>query len=115
LLVGVVCWLSTYEKEVVMSLDIDERGGLGSPSKAPRLVGCTIKMVRPMTEQEIWFFGWDEYKGMEGDAVVVELDDGSLLVPSRDAELNGGGHLVRAVPREDDNTQTLDLLGMFIK
>ena len=101
-----------------MSLDAE----LAAVPNPGLLVGCTVKDVRPMTEEEIWFFGWDEYKGMEGDAVVVELDDGSLLVPSRDAELNGGGHLVRAVPREienggmgDDNIETLDLHGMFVK
>ena len=85
-----------------------------------RLKGREIVDVRSMSVDEIWQFGWDEYKGMEGDAVVIELDDGSLLVPSRDAELNGGGHLVHAINREienggmgDHNIETLDLHGIF--
>jgi len=77
-----------------------------------RLKGREIVDVRPMDRGDLFEFGWDECKGMEGDAVVIELDDGSLLVPSRDAELNGGGHLVHAVPFVD-HPEDLQLFGVF--
>lgn len=77
-----------------------------------RLKGREIVDVRSMDRDDLYQFGWDEYKGMEGDAVVIELDDGSLLVPSRDAELNGGGHLVHAVPFVD-HPEDLGLHGIF--
>ena len=76
------------------------------------MIGRTVKNVRPLNEAELMHFGWDEYPGMEGDAVVVEFDDGSLLVPSCDAELNGGGHLVHAVPFAG-NPKDLQLFGVF--
>lgn len=84
-----------------------------------RLKGRKIVNVRSMYRAELVEFGWNEdfadgcfYRGVEGDAVVIELDDGSLLVPSRDAELNGGGHLVHAVPFVD-HPEELGLFGIF--
>jgi len=95
---GVVWWLSI------------EKGWVMDPLN--ELVGRTVKSVRPLDKDDLFQFGWDEYPGMEGDAVVVELDDGSLLVPSCDAELNGGGHLVHAVPFVD-HPEDLQLFGIF--
>jgi hypothetical protein len=52
------------------------------------LVGRTIKQVRKMTAKELEAEGW------EGDhALVIELDNGTLVYPSRDDEGNGPGAL----------------------
>jgi len=77
--------------------------------------GRTIVNVRAMTQQEIYMLNWDEYAGMEGDAVVIELDDGRLLIPSRDAELNGGGQLLQFVPSDHplDQPDGFIVLHMF--
>tara|TARA_B100000131_G_scaffold261181_1_gene257241 strand:+ start:990 stop:1277 length:288 start_codon:yes stop_codon:yes gene_type:complete len=79
------------------------------------IVGRTIVAVRAMTQHEIYMLNWDEYAGMEGDAVVIELDNGALLVPSRDAELNGGGQLLQFVPSDhpDDQPDGFIILHMF--
>jgi len=51
------------------------------------LVGRTIKKVRYLTEAEVKGLGWYE------SSLVMELDDGTLVFPSRDDEGNGGGAL----------------------
>lgn len=55
------------------------------------LVGKTIKRVRPMSPGELKMFYWDNGRG--GVGMVIELDDGTALVPSRDPEGNGPGHI----------------------
>jgi len=65
------------------------------PKEAPggisSLIGRTIKNIRPMTadeaEREDWTFR------RNGAPAVIELDDGTLLYPSRDDEGNGPGAL----------------------
>lgn len=54
------------------------------------LVGKTVKRVRPLTVSECDMFAWD-YKG--DIAFLVEFTDGTVIVPSRDPEGNGAGHL----------------------
>lgn len=50
--------------------------------------GRTIAKVRPMTKDELDANGWDDrWDGV----VVLELDDGTRLFPSRDPEGNGPG------------------------
>jgi hypothetical protein len=49
------------------------------------LVGRTITHVRPLTPEEIRSLAWFE------DGIVIELDDGTALVPMRDPEGNGPG------------------------
>lgn len=51
------------------------------------LVGRTITTVRYLTADEARGLGWYERP------LVLELDDGTLLFPSRDAEGNDGGSL----------------------
>ena len=70
-----------------------------------------------MTQHEIYVFGWDEYVGMQGDAVVIELDNGALLVPSRDAELNGGGQMMQVVPSDnpEDQPEGVILLHLLVE
>mgnify|MGYP003634471398 CR=1 FL=1 len=81
------------------------------------LLGRTIVGVRSMTQHEIYVFGWDEYVGMQGDAVVIELDNGALLVPSRDAELNGGGQMMQVVPSDnpEDQPEGVILLHLLVE
>ncbi|MGI9459016.1 MAG: hypothetical protein ACR2NF_03370 [Pirellulales bacterium] len=81
------------------------------------LIGRTIVGVRSMTQHEIYVFGWDEYVGMQGDAVVIELDNGALLVPSRDAELNGGGQMMQVVPSDnpEDQPEGVILLHLLVE
>jgi len=54
------------------------------------LVGRRIAGVRPMTKTEMQHFGWDGW----APGIVVELDDGTKLYPSRDPEGNGPGALI---------------------
>ena len=53
--------------------------------------GRKIIKVREMTQPELNAEYWDN--GMSDPVVVLELDDGSKLFPSRDYEGNGGGAL----------------------
>jgi len=52
------------------------------------LIGKKIVSFRYMTKKELKREGWDDYKG-----VVLVLDDGTLIYPSRDEEGNGPGEL----------------------
>ena len=52
-----------------------------------RLVGRTIVRVRYLQDEEMADDWWSR-------ALVIELDDGSLLLPSRDNEGNDGGALL---------------------
>jgi len=56
-------------------------------TKPTDLVGRTISAVRPMTQKEQDLEGWFT------PAMVLVLDDGTLLYPSRDMEGNGSGVL----------------------
>ena len=54
------------------------------------LNGKTIKACRPMTKEEIEREGWDMCP--HGSIpMCIELDDGTLIYPSRDEEGNGPG------------------------
>lgn len=53
------------------------------------LVGKRIKAVRTMTKAELKFFLWSP--GMGDIPTVVELEDGTRMIPMRDAEGNGPG------------------------
>ena len=50
-----------------------------------KIVGQRIVKVRPMTEEEKRHEGWSH------DTVVIELNNGILLYPSRDEEGNDAG------------------------
>jgi hypothetical protein len=52
-----------------------------------------IKQTRPMTTPELEDLGW-EHERQFICPMVIELEDGSILIPARDAELNGPGHLL---------------------
>jgi hypothetical protein len=64
------------------------------------LLNRTIKNVRYMTQEEADHFGWDSR------AVVLELDNGHLLWPSRDDEGNDAG----AIFTTDERADTLPVL-----
>ena len=50
--------------------------------------GTKITKIRNMTEQELSNEGWND----EGDYIVaLELDNGTVIYPSRDYEGNGAG------------------------
>ena len=49
------------------------------------MIGQTIKAIRPQTDAERDSEYWDD------SAVVIELDNGVLIYPSRDPEGNGPG------------------------
>ena len=57
-------------------------------------IGAKLDSVRPMTESELEAFGWDEYDS-EG-AIVLIFDNGHVLIPARDPELNGAGFIETA-------------------
>lgn len=55
------------------------------------LVGKRVKSVRALLPEEYDALGWDE---SFGDApVVLTFDDGTIVVPARDPEMNGAGFL----------------------
>lgn len=59
------------------------------------LEGATIKKVRHMNFSEMAAFGWSEYEDhKDGRPVVIILDDGRKLIPSRDPEKNGPGDII---------------------
>ena len=51
------------------------------------LLNRTIVKVRYMSSDEVEFFGW------QSKAIVLHLDDGTMLFPSRDDEGNDAGAL----------------------
>jgi hypothetical protein len=59
--------------------------------KMPSIIGLRIIGSRHMTQAEMTKEGW--YGGMEGPAVVLVLENGMLIYPSRDDEGNGPGVL----------------------
>ena len=52
-----------------------------------QLLGKKIVEVRYLSQEEADDLGWDER------CVVIHLDDGNLILPSRDDEGNGAGSL----------------------
>lgn len=56
---------------------------------AHELEGRRIERVRPMKERELRLLAWDGQR----PGLVMEMDDGTLLFPSRDPEGNGPGTL----------------------
>jgi len=59
------------------------------------LAGRTIVKARYMTSEELELIGW--YRR----CIVLELDNGTLIYPSRDDEGNGAGALFGAAQGED--------------
>jgi len=55
------------------------------------LVGCTITKVRAMTPSEMSESLW--YEGGGSIPIVIELNDGRVLIPSSDPEGNMPGHI----------------------
>ena len=56
------------------------------------LEGRTIVGIRPMTEQELLAEAW-ELSAHQLPPPVIELDDGTIIYPSRDDAGNGPGCL----------------------
>lgn len=63
-----------------------------------RLVGKQIKRVRYLTNEEAKGLDW------YSRPVVIELNDGSLILPSRDDEGNDGGAMFGQSNQGDDWT-----------
>ena len=59
------------------------------PRYEDRLIGRTIKEIRPLTMEELAAHAWDGSAG-----VVIVLDDGTKLLPMRDEEGNDAGALL---------------------
>lgn len=62
-----------------------------SDKVAAELVGKAIVAVRYLTEEEREELGWYDR------SVVLQLDDGTLIWPSRDDEGNGAGALFTTI------------------
>ena len=56
------------------------------------LEGKRIKKARLMTEPEINDLGWETPETSR--PTVIELDDGTLIIPASNPELNGPGHVL---------------------
>ncbi len=69
------------------------------PAGSP-LVGRTIVDVRPMTAAELGAENWTS--GRHRPPVVLVLDDGTKVYPSRDEEGNGPGCLFEFDPRRPE-------------
>ena len=81
-----------------------------SPDKESQLedgtyVGRTITHVRPLSDDELSQLGWED---TNSHAVVIQLDDGTLLFPSRDEEGNGPGCMFVQTPARTSG-------GLFVK
>lgn len=63
------------------------------------LVGRTIVAARYMTAEECDLLGW------HNRCVVIELDDGTKILPSMDDEGNGAGSLLGPLPKENKVTR----------
>lgn len=57
------------------------------------LTGKTIKLVRPLLDDEYDEMMWDTY-GDNEIALVIQFTDGSYIVPMADPEGNGAGFLM---------------------
>jgi hypothetical protein len=55
-----------------------------------------ITKIRWMSKKELEAEGWDE-----SHVTCLELEDGTLIYPSRDGEGNGGGVLFGKLPNGD--------------
>ena len=53
--------------------------------------GTKITKIRNMTEQELSNEGWNDYHLADDNIVALELDNGTVIYPSRDYEGNGAG------------------------
>jgi len=58
------------------------------------IVGRRIVAVRPLRESELESMYW--YESASEVAFAIILDDGQVLIPSRDEEGNGPGHVILA-------------------
>ena len=58
----------------------------------PDIVGQTIRAIRPLSESEITREGWDIWNNTD-TCMVIELESGMIIYPSRDEEGNGPGCL----------------------
>ena len=56
------------------------------------LVGKKIVSVRPLVQQELEELYWEETWGNVPFCII--LDDGQVLIPSQDPELNGPGYIL---------------------
>ena len=61
------------------------------------LVGRRITAVRWMSEAEVEAFGWND------PAIVLELDDGGVLIPQMDDEGNDAGALLQLTKAGDEH------------
>jgi len=59
------------------------------------LVGQVVKCVRPMTQAELAWEGWDDKDWCTNaeETVAIEFENGTVIYPSRDPEGNDGGTL----------------------
>lgn len=62
------------------------------------LLGLRITKVRYLTREEMESLGWSQ------SVVVIELENGTLLFPSRDDEGNDGGALFGQTKQGEDLT-----------
>jgi len=53
--------------------------------------GTKITKIRNMTKQELSNEGWNDYDLTDDNIVALELDNGTVIYPSRDYEGNGAG------------------------
>ena len=61
-----------------------------SEVKIPGLTGGVVTKVRRMTKAELEREGWEDMNYDQSD-IVIELDNGLIIYPSRDPEGNGPG------------------------
>ena len=57
---------------------------------ANQFIGRRIVRIRPMTKKELDLFGWDNYRTIHINPIIV-LDNGAKIVISQDEEGNGPG------------------------
>lgn len=58
---------------------------------ADLLVGRTIVSVGMLSKEEVEDLDWEHYR--MSTPIYFELDDGAIVIPCQDPEMNGPGHL----------------------
>lgn len=87
-------------KSLFIMADIKATGRKSSLEISKALVGRTINLARYLTKEESADMMWDH----DDYGILIELDNGTQVIVSRDAEGNGAGRLFLSFSDEKQTT-----------